>query len=143
MERLHYWLALEVSGGALGFGGFFLSAGAAFQLLFYAALLFTPYMLWMLHKAGWHGWIRGFALLVGLPLVLSYGGWAKAVLSGRAVMLLFAGGSPLGMIGRVLPLAVFYLYTWALKHAVRERIEALRWQEKWAAENAQATADAA
>ena len=137
LERLHRWLTLEVAGGGLVLGGLFFLPSVAFPLLFYAALAFTPYMLRALYVTGRWSWIVGFALFVGLPFAFAYGDseTIRAILQGRARSLLFAGGDPLGLMLRAGPVIAFYLYTWALRHAVGSWVEKLQWQRRWALED--------
>ena len=113
LEHLHRWLTIGSSSGAFAGAVFFLPYGLVFMVLKWAAVLFSPYVLWRLIKAKRYGWITAFVLLVGLPVGFS----------------LFARPDTVsGVIFSALPLLTFYGYTLALRHSVGEWLEELRWQ---------------
>ncbi len=109
LERLQRWLTLEGS-SAVAF--LVLLAGVPFipviLLLSVAALIFTPYLLFVLFRTGHRGWMVGFAVMVGTPYLL----W-----------LLPVSHPVLTVVVRLLPLFMFYLYCWLLRLAVGEWIE--------------------
>jgi hypothetical protein len=115
LRRLHRLLTLGGSSFALGGLAFVLPFGLIFALLRWAAIAFTPYMLWQLLRAGRYGWVIGFAVTVGLPALLG----------------LFS--EPDGVAGYllgVLPLVTFFVYTWVLRHNVAEWLEELHWKRE-------------
>ena len=110
LSRLHRWLTYEISGLTVGGIGFFGPYALVGGLRIWAAVLFTPYMLWRLFEARRYGWMIGFVLFVGFPALIGH--------------LLH-----LGVI--LLPLGAFYVYTWALRHAVGKWLDDFR-SMRWA-----------
>ena len=69
------------------------------------AILFAPYMLFVLFMNKKHGWLLFFVIIVGLPLAL----------------ITHSTGNPLFDIGlRYLPLVMFYLYCVLLRYSVAD-----------------------
>ena len=99
--------------GLLGAAAFVLPFGLVASVLVALAVVFTPYMLWELYRAGWHRAIGAFAALVLGPAVASW----------------FAGGALLqyALIGGAL--LGFYLYTWALFYLIGEHLSEARWRQ--------------
>lgn len=113
LRELHRWLTYEgLSAFVMILAYFPLTFGLLTVVLVGAAILFTPYMLWRLHQCGRHGWIVGFAVTVGIPLM---------------IVLLVGAGSLAGPLLSLIPLAFFYAYTWVLRHTVGEWLVELRW----------------
>ena len=114
LQELHRWLTW--SGGSMTFGGtaLILPMGIVVSALTWAAILFTPFLLWKLYQVQKTGWIIGFLVMVGGPLALSF--FAEKV-------------SVLGIILATMPILMFYLYTWTLRHYVGEWIEEIRWSK--------------
>lgn len=115
LRRLHHWLTLEGSSVVLGSFVFFLPFGLVYTVLKWGAILFTPYMVWTLVQCRQYGWVAGFAVVVGIPAV--FGFFAETTTVG-------------GFILSMLPLFMFYVYTWVLRHRVGEWMEELRWKRQ-------------
>lgn len=113
LRELQRWLTYEGLTGVLLPLSYFIPIGALLLLLVAAALIFTPYMLLRLYQCGRYGWMIGFGVAVGPPLLL--------------FLLVRAGGSASVLLSLV-PLGAFYLYTWLLHHSVSEWIDELSWE---------------
>ncbi len=107
LARLHYWLSKSIPTSFLFLVSFFGPFSFLMNLVWYGAMLFTPYMLWKLFLIRRWGWIATFLLLVIGPAILA-----------RAV-----DGSVSRFILSYLPLALFYGYTWILKLATADWME--------------------
>ena len=114
LQELHRWLTLEGSTCILGGTGFYFPMGIVFLVLKWGAILFTPFMLWRLYQLRKTGWIIGFVVFVGTPLVASF---------------FLPRMSTFGFLTSMMPLVVFYLYTWILRFQVGEWLEELRWKQ--------------
>jgi hypothetical protein len=112
LHRLHYWLKYEGMSGGLFFASFWVPAGLVAGALYVLALVFTPYMIWHLAKAGWYRAITLFSAFVLLPFVVS------RILPSD------------GTLGRFLidwtPLIVFYIFTWILRLLIGEHLSERR-----------------
>ena len=106
LRQLNRWLGFQVKTGYLFFLAFFF-LGFVYALLFFAAVVFSPFMLWKLYRAGRYNWIGYFFLFVVGPWLLA--DQAYSLVS----QYLLSYGS----------LAIFYLYTWSLKVATSGWIE--------------------
>ena len=111
LAPLHRGLGYGRFAALLGGGALFVPLGWIVTGLAGLAMAFTPYMLWRLHLARWHGWMAAFAAVVGLPFVASRFADATSVT---------------GLLLSLAPLLLFYLYTWALHASVGERLSELR-----------------
>jgi len=113
LRELHRWLTYEGASAGLGGTAFVVPYGIIFLALKVAAVVFTPYLLLRLYQCGRYGWMIAFGLLVGVP----------------AIMALANGGPGVGaFVLSILPLFMFYLYTWVLRHCVGEWLEDLQWR---------------
>ena len=130
LQRLHHWLTLEGWAGVSGAAAFWLPYGLVAAGLGIAAVAFTPYLVVTLWRLGRRGWLAAFAGVVGGAVAVA-GAWS---------------GAWAGVVG-LLPLLVFYGYTWVLKLAVaewvRETEETVRWAREKARWEAAASAELA
>lgn len=106
LVKLDYYLNYELSSSAL-------FVIALFNVMFLpiimlVALIFTPYLLFVLYKERRTGWIIGFFIMVILPYALM-----QIFISGYAAI-----------IASSIPLGLFYLYCFALKMSTREWVTA-------------------
>ena len=112
LTELHKWLTYELATFPFAIL-LFVMPGFLFMIAVYAAILFTPYMIWRLAQCQRYGWITAFVILVGLPF---------------AIRFVFESGMTANFILTWLPLAMFYLYTFTLRHSVTGWIEELKWK---------------
>jgi hypothetical protein len=103
LRKLQYWLKYELSSSLLFLLSFF-GLMFVFVLVFFA-LIFTPFMLYVLYKEKRKGWIIFFFILISSPFVL-----------------LFAGSQYL-LVAGFLSLATFYLFCFLLKFASDEWVK--------------------
>ncbi len=68
LEKLYKYLNYEISSSPLFIGSLFLPIFV--PILFLAAFIFTPYLLYVLYKEGRNGWFLTFILMVLLPVLL-------------------------------------------------------------------------
>jgi hypothetical protein len=107
MRRLHYWLSYNRYSIFIYGGGFFLPAVPILLALILLAIVFAPYMLYVLYKNRKHGWLVAFAIMVGIPLPFAF-------LSTGSVII------DTGL--HFLPLLTFYFYCYLLRFSVGEWI---------------------
>lgn len=69
LTRLSKYLNYEIAGSVLFLFSFF--AGFLIFFLIVAALVFTPFMLYVLYKENKNGWIVFFFILIVVPFILS------------------------------------------------------------------------
>ncbi len=74
------------------------------------AIVFGPYVLFVLYKNGKRGWLITFAVMVGIPIPFAF---------------LSTGNIVLNAILHFLPLLTFYLYCYLLRFSVGEWISDL------------------
>jgi len=110
LQQLHKWLNFELPGIILFGISFFYNI--ALTLLLIAALLFTPYLLYVLFQERRFGWIAAFVLGVCLPAVISYYFFGISFGGGYQ---LFAGGQ---ILAGYIPLAFFFCYCFVLKLSI-------------------------
>ena len=118
LQRLHRWLSYELSTPLLLLAWFVLPGNLLLLALKMAAVAATPLILRTLYRAQRKGWIVAFLVVVGVPAL---------------GLLIPVENVVLEYVLRSLPLVMFYLYCWALRHSVGEWLEALRWREQYAA----------
>ena len=106
LRALHRWLGYERLAVLLGGAAYVLPFGLVAGVLVVLAVVFTPYMLWKLHRAAWHTAIGLFALLVLVPVATGAG------VEGVVLSYFLHGGA----------LIAFYLYTWVLHHMIGEHL---------------------
>lgn len=115
LQKLYKWLNFELPGIILFGISFFYNI--ALTVLLIAALLFTPYMLYVLYREGHFGWMAAFGLCVGLPAALSY----------YFIGAYFGGGYQLlagkQILAGYIPLAFFFCYCFVLKLSIPSMIE--------------------
>jgi hypothetical protein len=114
LNRLGAFLNFELSSSTFYLFGFFYS-----PLLFIAviaAILFTPYMIYVLIIEKRTGWLIFFFLLVLLPLATSE---------------IFISDPLIKALLRFVPLALFYLYCILLKFSVNDWIRERAWKQLW------------
>lgn len=104
LEKLSKWLNIELPGIVLFALSFF------YNLAFYAfliiALLFTPYLIYVLTMEKRFGWIVFFTLFVAIPGFLSY--------------YFFTGNAAVGgyMLAGAIPMALYLFYCYLLKLSI-------------------------
>ena len=115
LQNLHGWLSKELvtSAGAVGF--FFIPPRIVAGLLYLAALVFTPYMLWKLSRLRKWSWIIAFVIFVGLPAL----GFAVPE---KSIVLKFGINAYL--------LVAFYLFCVVLRLATMTWLEDLKGREE-------------
>jgi Ca2+/Na+ antiporter len=111
LSRLNKILKYKLSDGIL----FLLSIlnSVFIFLLVIAAIIFAPYMLFVLFKEKRFGWITFFLLLVILPMIL---------------LLLFFRHVDNFIFLFLIPLAFYYFYYFLLKMTVAEWVEEKSWK---------------
>lgn len=115
LQKLYKWLNFELPGIILFGISFFYNI--ALTVLLIAALLFTPYMMYVLYREGRYGWIAAFGLCVALPAALSYYFIGASFGGGYQ---LFAGKQ---ILAGYIPLAFFFCYCFVLKLSIPSMIE--------------------
>ncbi|HET56408.1 MAG TPA: hypothetical protein ENN33_14500 [Ignavibacteria bacterium] len=123
LTRLSKYLNYEIAGSALFLISFF--AGFLIFFLIAAAIVFTPFMIYVLHQENKNGWIVFFFILIVIPFILS-------TILHFSVTFFFPG--------HLIVLALFYLYCFLLRIEVnnwmRERRSKLQYiMEKQRREN--------
>ncbi len=103
LEKLSKYLNYEVSSSILYAGSFFFPMFII--ILFLAATIFTPFMLFVLYKEEKKGWIVSFAIIVLIPAIL------------------FATFLPSVIMGSLIP---FYLYCFILRMEVKGWLQEMR-----------------
>jgi hypothetical protein len=109
LEKLGRALNYELSSSLL------LLVSYLWPLLAVAAILFTPFMLFSLWRAGKTGWLVTFGIMVILPII---------------AFLIFGRHSGYVGIALFIPLGFFYLYTFLLRLSINDRVNELRAKEK-------------
>ena len=106
LKRLQYYLNYGVSTSAL----FFLSfvAGIFFYLSIAAAVIFTPFMLYVLYTEKKRGWLITFLVMILFPLAL-------AVFTGLS--------SEVGKMILIITLALFYFYCFLLRFTINDWVQ--------------------
>lgn len=107
LRRLHYWLTYNRYTIIIYGGGFFLPAVGLLVILIALAIIFAPYVLYVLFRNHKHGWLVFFAILVGIPAGLAF---------------LRTGNLVLDTGLHFLPLLTFYLYCFLLRLAADDWI---------------------
>lgn len=115
LQTLHKWLSYELSGVVLFGISFFYSA--ALTLLLIAALVFIPYMLYVLFAEERYGWILGFFITVAFPAVLSYYLFGINMVVSTSFL---AGGQ---LLGGYIAIAFLLAYCFVLKNSIPAMLE--------------------
>jgi predicted neutral ceramidase superfamily lipid hydrolase len=124
LENFAKYLNYELSTSLLFFASLF--AGIFLILALIAAILFTPYMLYMLYKEKKNGWIIFYFLLVALPLIVIF-----------IISLTVDFIAPLLLI----PLGLFYFYCFLLRFEVNSWIRERNAREQWIAQKKKSEED--
>jgi hypothetical protein len=124
LENFAKYLNYELSTSLLFFSSLF--AGIFLILALIAAILFTPYMLYMLYKEKKNGWIIFYFLLVALPLIVIF-----------IISLTVDFIAPLLLI----PLGLFYFYCFLLRFEVNSWIRERNAREQWIAQKKKSEED--
>ena len=110
INRLAYYLNYELSSVLLYFLSFMYNIAVFIATL--AAVIFTPFLIYVLIKTKKFGWLTSFVLLIFLP----------------AIILIFTGiKSQYLMILTFILLGLFYLYCFTLRMAVYDWTEKIKW----------------
>jgi hypothetical protein len=107
LERLYYWLSYHRFTAFFYGGGLYLPWAVVFWILVVLAVLFAPYMLFVLYKNGKSGWLTAFPIVVGVPIGIAF---------------VPTGSYPFDTLLHFLPLLAFYFYCFALRFSVIEWI---------------------
>ncbi len=102
LRRLHRWLSYNRYTIFIYGGGLYLLVPTLLVLIV-LAIVFAPYMLFVLYKNGKRGWLIFFGVLVGIPTVLAFSSTDNIVLS---------------TLLHYLPLLTFYFYCFLLRLSV-------------------------
>ena len=114
LADLHKWLTYELATAPVGILAF-AAPGFLITIVLYAAILFSPYLIWRLAQVKRYGWIAAFLLLVGLPF---------------AIRFIFKPEMVGDFLLTWLPLINFYLFTFVLRHSVSGWLEELKWKRQ-------------
>lgn len=103
IRTLHKWLSYNRY-TIFGYGGgFYIPWGFVLGIMTLLAVVFAPYMLYVLYKNGKRGWLVFFGISVGIPIVLAF------INTGNDVV-------DTGL--HFLPLLTFYFYCLILRYSV-------------------------
>lgn len=105
LSQLQYWLQYKKYSWIAGAGIVWVPYSLILKGLLILAVIFTPFMLWHLFRAKWYKSIGVFFAVVIFPIIFQ---------------LLETGSSVADFLLMVLPLFVFYCYTWVLSHIIAE-----------------------
>lgn len=117
LSSLYYWLQYEKHTWILGSGIGWLPYSLVAMVVSIAALIFTPYMLWHLFKAGWYTSIIFFCLIIGVPFFI----YQSVEFDNSSLS--FALGA--------FPLFTFYCYTYVISYLIGEHLNKLRAKRRW------------
>lgn len=115
--KLQSWLQYGKHSWSLAAFLFYLPFGFSGSILKIAVLVFTPFMLWQLYKAGWIKSIVVFLLLVALPYLVT--------------SLLDLGTEVTHFLIRYLPIVNFFLFTYAISYMIGEELNELHTKQQW------------
>ena len=107
LRRLYHWLTYNRLTIFLYAGSFFLLPKIILSFLAVLAILFAPYVVFVLYKNGKRGWLLFFAIITGIPTGFAF---------------LHTGNSLLDTALPFFPLATFYLYCVILRYSVADWI---------------------
>lgn len=113
LDKLRKYLNYEISGTIL-FGASFFAPVLLF-LASGAALIFTPFMIYVLCREGRKGWLAAFFLMVILPAAV----FVSIPSGGYTVTLLLA-----------IPFALFYFYCFLLRFEVNNWISEINYRNE-------------
>lgn len=113
LERLGQFLNYELSTAALFFLYYFSMIGLPIIIL--AAIIFAPYMLFVLFKEKKNLWIIFFMILVLIP---------------AGIIPLFFFDSAYFNVFMLIPLTLFYFFCFMLKFSVRDWIAEYNWKRQ-------------
>ncbi|MCX6151751.1 MAG: hypothetical protein NTX22_14605 [Ignavibacteriales bacterium] len=114
LQNLQRWLNYELSSSVLLFLWWF--GSLAGFLMVAAAIIFTPFMLFVLYKERKFGWITTFILMISIPLSLN---------------LITVKDPTFTFIKMLLPLASFYFYCFILRFSVNDWVSEERARNSW------------
>lgn len=106
IRRLYYWLSYHRYTGFLYGGLLYVPYKVILFILVALAVVFAPYMLYVLYSNGRRGWLAAFAVVVGIPAVLAF--------------VIPASGLVAAAVLHLFPLLTFYFYCYALRFSVGE-----------------------
>ncbi|KAF0162182.1 MAG: hypothetical protein FD188_136 [Ignavibacteria bacterium] len=110
--KLKYVLNYELSSSAF----YFLSFGAGMMVLYLsalAALLFTPFLIYVLIKAKKYTWLISFLIVVLLPVL---------------IMLIISSNALYTTSFLLVQLGMFYVYCFVLRFSVIDWVEDIKWK---------------
>jgi hypothetical protein len=109
LQKLYHWLKWEGLTSLFAGTVLFIPWSSVFVILTIAAIVFTPYLLWHLAKAGWYRAILLFGVFVILPFIFSRFVPEEASLGAFLLM--------------ATPLVFFYIFNWILRLIIGEYLE--------------------
>ena len=121
LSSLYYWLQYEKHSWILGSGIGWLPYSLVATIIAFAAIVFTPYMLWHLFQAGWYKAIITFGAVVIFPFLI------HQLIQIDNTIISFSLG--------VLPFFTFYFYTYVISYLIGEHLNTLKTIRKWKRED--------
>lgn len=115
LQSLKKWLNFELPGIVLFAISFFFHIALTF--LQGAALIFTPYLLYVLFMERRYGWMAAFGLGVVIPSLVIFYLFGAPVIAGNPLL---AGSQ---IIAGYVPLAFFFSYCYILKLSIPAMLE--------------------
>lgn len=113
LYRLHRWMSFKLAVPVLIAAWFVIPIGLIVTSLRIAAVLLSPYILYVLVRQRRWGWVIGFLVTVGIPFIL-------ALVPQESITWSF--------VLDFIPLATFLLYSLVLRHALGEWLEEARFE---------------
>lgn len=117
LDRLSTFLNYELSSSTFYLGAFFYRALLFIAVL--AAIVFTPYLIYVLFLEKRYGWLIFFFLIVILPLISFE---------------IFISDPAARSIARWFPIGAFFFYCLLLKYTVNDWIRERSFRQMWEAE---------
>ncbi|MGM0546042.1 MAG: hypothetical protein ACQEST_04905 [Bacteroidota bacterium] len=117
LSKLYYWLRFEKHTWILAAGIGWFPHQLILKGLAILAIIFSPYLLWQLFKAGWYKSIATFLGVVILPFLAS-----------QMITLPIAA---LNFLFTILPIITFYIFTWIISYMIGEHLNKVSTLRKW------------
>lgn len=117
LKKLQYFLNYEISSSIL-----YLLSFHVYILIYVvsaAAIVFTPFMLYVLFKESKNGWLAAFVVIVLLP---------------ASIALILGTASGFGKIALLITLALFYFYCSLLRYTIHDWVEDINAKQKYRVE---------
>lgn len=117
LGRLQFWLDYGKHAWTAGVGMFYFPYSLVVMALTCAMLIFLPYMIWHLYRAGWYKSVYTLLAIVVVPYIISF---FIASLN-HIVIFIFA----------FLPLIAFFFCTYIISYMIGERLNKIKTLKKW------------